>query len=478
MKMVHKIILGNVLVILFIAMGYAFSSQKFDLLQNKLNFVEVADSLNATLLMMRLSEKNYFLYKDASDLPLIRTDLAKSVTALNDEKKDMIRAIGEANFNALESSLNGYEQEIAKLEEAGVYTEEMQASLREAGRELREQSASMVRLEREQANNLITDSRKALLYFFSFILLIALTSTYFFFSKMFRSLRRIEKAANSISRGNFKKIKGKISKDEMGSVMAAINSMCEELGTRHEQLIQSRKLASMGVLTAGVAHELGNPLNNISMVAQNFIELYPHLPEAERLEYMNTVLQECERIRIIVQNLLDFSKPKTADFSMADINGLIRHACKLVQNMLDVSCIECRLTLGENLPLLLMDRNKIEEVLINLFTNAMHAMTCGGFVSITTSLDEKGDYVIIEVADNGSGISEEYLPQIFDPFFSTKGTEGTGLGLSISYSIIKNHNGKIDVKSREGGGTIFVISLPVSKEREGTDERLPNHGDR
>jgi two-component system NtrC family sensor kinase len=478
MKLVHKIILGNVIIIVFIALVYAFSYQKFDLLLDKLNFVEIADSLDETLLGMRLSEKNYFLYKDKSDLPLIRDDLIKIGRTLNDERKNIIRAVGKENFNKLESGLKRYELEVAKLEETEVYTQEMEESLRETGRDLRVQSASMVRLERLSVNQIISDSRKALFYFFCLVLVVALTTTYFFFSKMFKSLRRIEKTANAICEGNFCKIEGKISKDELGSVVGAINSMCEELGTRHEQLIQSRKLASLGVLTAGVAHEIGNPLNNISMVAQTYVELYKHLSAEDRLEYMQIVLQECERIRKIVQDLLDFSKPKESDFGVVDMNHLIRNSLKLVQNMMHVSGIESRLELAEGLPPVFIDKNRIVEVLVNLLTNAVHATPSGGTVSIRTKLAEGGGYVAVEVEDTGEGIPAEFLPNIFDPFFSTKGTLGTGLGLSISYGIIKKHNGKIDVKSEVGKGTTFVIQLPSHPKEETINERSQDHGDR
>ena len=478
MKLVHKIILGNVITIMFIALVYIFSYQKFDLLLDKLNFVEIADNLNATLLRMRLSEKNYFLYKDNSDIPLIRKDLIKIAESINAERQDLSRAIGLENFSRLELSLKNYEKEVGRLEISEVYTKNMEESLREAGRQLREQSASMIHLEREAVNKMISGSRRALFYFFGIVLAIALTTTYLFFSKMFRSLRKIEKTANAISAGNFNKIKGNVSNDELGSVLRAINHMCEELGTRHEQLIQARKLSSLGVLTAGVAHEIGNPLNNISMVAQNFIELYRDLEDEDKLDYMQSVLQESERIRKIVQDLLDFSKPKESDFAAADMNKLVKSCLKLVQNMFDVTCIEIRLDLAENLPPVFIDAHKIEEVIVNLLTNAVHAMSCGGTIAIRTRLSEKDDYVVVEFKDSGEGISPEFLPHVFDPFFSTKGTEGTGLGLSISYSIIKNHNGKIDVKSQLGEGTTFVIQLPVYNQEVTINAKIQDNGNR
>jgi signal transduction histidine kinase len=146
--------------------------------------------------------------------------------------------------------------------------------------------------------------------------------------------------------------------------------------------------------------------------------------------------------------------------------------------MIDISGIESRLALAEGLPPVYIDKNRIVEVLVNLLTNAVHATPSGGTVSIRTKLAEAGDYVEIEVEDTGKGIPPEFLPNIFDPFFSTKGTQGTGLGLSISYGIIKKHNGKIDVKSEVGKGTTFVIQLPSHQEEEKINERSQDHGDR
>ena len=258
--------------------------------------------------------------------------------------------------------------------------------------------------------------------------------------------------------------------------MKAINSMCEELKTRHEQLVQSKKLSSLGILTAGVAHELGNPLNNISMVAQAYCELYDHLGKKERVDYMKTVLEETQRIKNIVQNLLNFSKPKNADFKISDINNLIKHSLRLVQNVLHVSGIESHLDLQEELPLVFIDEDKIQGVLVNLVTNAIQSMSPGGKLSIRTKFTKYSDHIVIEIEDTGAGISPEFLSNIFDPFFSTKGTQGTGLGLSISYGIIKRHNGKIYAKSNVGVGSTFTIELPIYASKEDTDEWSQNYG--
>ncbi len=481
MKLVHKIILANTLGIISIVLVAAFSYHEFGLLLAKLRFVEIADTLNASFLEMRLSEKNFFLYKDTSALPSIKKQIQESYLTIESMRSNIVRAIGDVNFEKLHLSLKRYEKAI---EEVGESTEQtgnagsVEADVREAGRALRLFSEEMVRVERQDVNTIIAASKGTLLSFFGLVIFVAIVSSYLFFSRMFKNLRRIERTANSISEGNFERIEGKIPNNELGSAMAAINSMCEELKTGHEQLIQSRKLASLGTLTAGVAHELGNPLNNISMTAQTYLELVDRLSREDKIDYMKTVLDESERIRRIVQDLLDFSRTKERDFRVSDINGVVKSSLKLVQNMLDVSGIETRLELQENLPPVFIDENKIREVLVNLLTNAIHAMSAGDTVFLRTNLAESKDPVIIEIQDTGKGIPPEFLPHIFDPFFSTKGTEGTGLGLSISYGIIKKHKGAIKVRSKVGEGTTFTIELPIHTPKEVINERPANHGNR
>ncbi len=246
--------------------------------------------------------------------------------------------------------------------------------------------------------------------------------------------------------------------------------MSEELGHREEELIQSKKLASLGILTAGVAHELTNPLNNISMIAQTYAELYPKLGEHDRIEFMNKVDAETERIRKIVKNLLDFSKPKDANPNEADINMVVQKTLTLVQNMIDVSNIDTSIHLADGLPHVFVDEHQIQQVLVNLITNAVQAMTSGGRLVLSSRPGKKGNSVEIGVADTGKGIAPEFLPHIFDPFFSTKGEGGTGLGLSVSYGIIKNHHGEIRVDSMVGVGTTFTIELPQYNKEEKNNE--------
>ncbi len=470
MKIENKLIFSNIINGAFIILIGFFAFQNMSLVLTKLRFVEIADDLNASFLEMRLSEKNYFLFHDRKALTDIREKITSTMTTIEAEKDDIIRAIGGEDMRKLQSHLKVYSVVIKGASTKDTQDPDLEAKIRAAGKKLKEYSDSITRLERTRVNDIILSSKHILIFSFWAILFSALFIGHFISQKILRSLREIEKLAKSISEGNFNKIEGFRSNDELGAVIAAINSMSEELGHREEELIQSKKLASLGILTAGVAHELTNPLNNISMIAQTYEELYPKLSEHDRIEFMNKIDAETERIRKIAKNLLDFSKPKDANPNEADINVVVHKTLTLVQNMIDVSNIETSVHLADGLPHVFVDEHQIQQVMVNLITNAVQAMTSGGRLVISSRLGKKGNSVEIGVADTGKGIAPEFLPHIFDPFFSTKGEGGTGLGLSVSYGIIKNHRGEIRVDSMVGVGTNFTLELPQYNKEEKDNE--------
>jgi len=469
MKIENKLILSNIMNGAFIILIGFFAFQNMNLVLTKLRFVEIADDLNASFLTLRLSEKNYFLYHDRKALGEIREKIAETMDTIKTEKQDIIPAIGETDLKKLEMLLTSYADTIEETRSGGHPDPGLELRIRAAGKKLKEYSDSITRLERKRVSEIILNSKRILIISFWAILFSALFVGHFISQKILRSLREIEKLAKSISGGNFNKIEGFRSNDELGAVITAINSMSEELGHREEELIQSKKLASLGILTAGVAHEITNPLNNISMIAQTYAELYPTLAEPDRIEFMSKVDAETERIRKIVKSLLDFSKPKDANPAVAEINSIVHTTLTLVQNMIDVSNIETSIHLADGLPPVFVDEHQVQQVLVNLVTNAVQAMSTGGRLVISTRMGKNGNSVEIGVADTGKGIAPEFLPHIFDPFFSTKGEGGTGLGLSVSYGIIKNHHGEIRVDSKVGVGTTFTIELPRAPKEEGNN---------
>jgi signal transduction histidine kinase len=458
MKIVHKIMLANFINILLIALTSFFAYRNLDQVLTKLRFMEIADDLNSSFLEMRLAEKNLFLYGDTSALAEIQIKISSVFETIEDSRPNILRAIGQIKMDQLESSLANYRQ---ALTNAKVGDTIAQAGVREAGQRLGEFTRYVTTSEREEVSRIIAESRRRLFLSLALILLSAVGITHLMSSRVLSSLKEIERVTHLISEGDLTKIEKHTSQDECGLAISALASMAEELRNREEQVLEARKLASIGILIAGVAHEVGNPLNNISMMAQNFIDLYDGMSREEHIEYMKRVEEETERIQRIVKDLLDFARPKKPDLKERCINDVVHKSMQLVQNMICICNIDMELHLENKLPSVYIDEHQIQSVLINLLTNALHASSPGDRMRISTRFSPDTGHVEVEVEDNGKGIAPEVIPHIFDPFFTTKGASGTGLGLFVSYGIIKNHKGDMKVRSDLGAGACFTIELPV-----------------
>ena len=229
-----------------------------------------------------------------------------------------------------------------------------------------------------------------------------------------------------------------------------------------QQIRNSEKLASVGKLAAGVAHEINNPLGGILNCLYNLrkVGLSPKRQE----EYWASMEHGVRRVQKIVRQLLDFSQQHEPEFSPADINRIVDQVLALTTHLFAPNRIQLEAVLGHGLPSIMVDRHMIEQVLMNLILNAVQAMKNGGVLTIRTSVAE--GICRVEVRDTGSGIAPAAMPRIFDPFFTTKSEgEGTGLGLSVNLGIVERHGGKILVESEVGKGTTFTLCLPVSRER-------------
>ncbi len=227
-------------------------------------------------------------------------------------------------------------------------------------------------------------------------------------------------------------------------------------------MIQAVKLRALGDLVTGVAHEINNPL----MASDTLLHLLERDAEGNPASKRRVgLLKECNRrIERIVKELREFSRRAEFEFTAMDVNDAVSSVLAITQQQLLNQGIELRLSLRENLPPVLGDKNQIEQVLLNLISNALDAMegSLQRVMTIQTDLGKKGQQVRIEVGDTGIGMTAEQIEHIFNPFFTTKdSTKSTGLGLSISYRIVEDHHGKIDVKSTLHKGTTFTISLPV-----------------
>jgi PAS domain S-box-containing protein len=228
-----------------------------------------------------------------------------------------------------------------------------------------------------------------------------------------------------------------------------------------DQLVQAEKLSSIGLLAAGVAHEVNTPLAVISSQAQLAMRQMP--PEDSLSRTLDKIVKQAFRASEIVNNLLKFSRVSGSEYSELDLNKLVRETLSLVEPMLRASKITVNAQLCPTLPMVYANPGKLQQVFMNLIINAKDAMPHGGELTIATDCEDS--LVRAEVSDNGVGISPEHLSKIFDPFFTTKSTSrGTGLGLAVTYGIIRELMGKIEVQSALGRGTSFRVELPVARK--------------
>ncbi len=224
------------------------------------------------------------------------------------------------------------------------------------------------------------------------------------------------------------------------------------------QLVQSEKLAAIGQLTAGIVHDVKNPLTVVKGMAELLLT-EGSIPEEIR-EEITLIRDSSQKANVILTDLLTFARQSKPEMEERDIRETVEAALRLTAYPLRKAHIELSKDLPEQSVMMTYDNQQIEQVLVNLINNAVHAMKDGGKLRI--NLSQAKGVVAIAVEDTGIGIPQENLRRIFDPFFTTKPEgEGTGLGLSVSYGIISNHNGRIEVQSKVGEGTTFTILLPV-----------------
>jgi PAS domain S-box-containing protein len=265
---------------------------------------------------------------------------------------------------------------------------------------------------------------------------------------------------------------------ELRSVLVSVAPLMDEAGgqqgvlgiardiTERKQLEQqvqnSERLASIGQLAAGVAHEINNPLGGILNCLYN-IRKGTLTPERVQ-EYLHFMEDGLQRVQRIVRQLLDFSQQRELELALADLHPILDRVAVLTEHVFIERQAVLKKQYDETLPQLLVDAPMIEQVIMNLVLNAVQSLQKGGYVSLKTRKYEDACEIVIE--DNGCGIASHVRPHIFDPFFTTKGTgEGTGLGLSVSLGIVQRHGGEMVVESEEGKGTRFVVRLPLVRSR-------------
>jgi len=278
-----------------------------------------------------------------------------------------------------------------------------------------------------------------------------------------KPVEQLVKATKIVASGDLEYKINMSQNDELGHLGRSFNDMTSKLVTAQRQLYQSDKLASLGRLTSGIAHEINNPLTGVLSFSSMLLKRDDCKDEVR--DDLEVIVRETKRCRDIVKRLLDFARQEPPKKSNVNINEVIERTVTILSNQLKLKNISTRIKIADKLPVIKADANQLQQVFINLFVNAADAIDGKGgeiYVSATSGTMNGRDYITIEVTDFGCGIPRENLTKIFDPFFTTKGQKGTGLGLAVVWGIVEKHDGKIEVQSEVGKGTTFTLRLPIN----------------
>lgn len=462
----HKVLLGIVLSLVGVGTLGAVSYYYLRQLEETLALAEGVDDLQSDVLEIRRSEKNYLLYGLGAD----RVESLRYVDQAISRARGLLRrkpgaelpggtlGSGRARLTGLLVRMEAYRDGFRAL---GSPHDPRAENVRMLGKELVADTQLLVGRLRGHILEIVSALRRQLVFSTAALLGVGLFLAWLMGRRILHALGLIEKATTRVVKGDFSPLPLEGAEAESRHVLEALNHMICELESRQNQLVQEKKLASLGVLTAGIAHQLNNPLNNIFTSCQLLRESGAHGGDAGFPEEMlRNIHQEVLRARDIVRGLLDFARQ--SDFSLKPVS------------LADVVGRAVALVAGETPPGLRIDVDvppadgrRLQEVCINLLLNAIQAVSrLPGRISVTARRDELAAQAVLRVRDSGDGIPEAGLGRIFDPFFTLKGVgKGTGLGLSVAFGIIRRHGGTISVESREGEGSCFTVRLPLGAHK-------------
>lgn len=447
-----------------------------------------------TALEIRRFEKNYFLYAQAADLAETQSFVARSRTLLKDNAALFRTLAGEARLAELDAALARYAARIEAL--AGSLPDEATArEIRQLGKEIVVAAETLAEAERKALQTKLDRHRQLLTASMIVVAVLVIVIGQHLTRRVGRTLKTMEDNMEAVAAGRLTRLDMPVEEREIASLTQAFNHVLSELQLRQGQLVRSEKLAALGTMLSGVAHELNNPLSNIGTSTQILAEEIESLAEEEKVgagetasgglphrvetaylrELIGQIDAETWRARHIVRSLLDYARDRAFQRSPVTLRALVEELVRLMRGRIAVGVrIHIEMAEGLSVP---ADRQRLQQLFINLLDNALHALGESGEIFIQAqkiaSADARGallfgqcpttpESVEILVRDTGVGIPAEVLPRIFDPFFTTKEVgQGVGLGLFIVFEIVEEHGGCIAVDSSPGHGTTFRIYLPL-----------------
>ncbi|RJQ16705.1 MAG: sensor histidine kinase [Nitrospiraceae bacterium] len=414
------------------------------------------------VLDLRRLEKNYMLFRDKTSFDRLNDALAgfnnlapfclycvQYTTAIN-------------NLISVYNKITGMENDLQGI-----------------GNTLEETTDRIARSERQKVNAFFSSTQRLLLIALILLCTFGPLLVYQTASYIVTPIKRLADITRKISQGDMT-LRAPIKEhDETYTLAVSFNRMLDHLQlTRsslekslellHEKHVEVEKRASLGFLVSGVAHELNNPLNNISLTAETMKEDLNELSAEELKEHIQDIISQSERAKHIIEDLLDFAGArKSTAMEKTDIINVLAESINLVANQLKVSHIHLKKDIHKTPVFIRGNQSKLEEIFVNIMVNAIHAMKGSGDLSICAGPDGQGKFITVEISDTGCGIPGKDLKNIFEPFYTTKQSGGgTGLGLAVTHSLVEKHSGDINVRSKVGEGTTFTVRFPLYEETD------------
>jgi two-component system, NtrC family, sensor kinase len=437
-------------------------------IDKKIAFSFIISELFDAALEMRRFEKNYIIYKDKNDY-LENLEYIERAEMILRENKDAIKKLSpDINILQMEKLLHDYKtsmkiyHERAKKDSVDGYI--VEGKIRNYGKNLVDITENLSNAEKMYIQKLIVNAGNIRIASVGFLIIIGIFMSRYLSQMVVRPLQQLEDGMKKISEGNFTTLSVRSSDQEIISLSNAFSRMMQEIELRQKRfMMQSEKLITLGTMVSGVAHDMNNPLSNIYSSCQILHEEIEDADLEHKKEMLGQIESEVERAKMMVQSLLEFSRK--AEFKRKNylLKNILEETIRLLHGDLP-SSVEIQSDIPEDAAVC-VDKQRIQQVFINLIKNAVDAMNDGGVVAISAENVDSSNGVLVRVRDNGVGIEAEKLGNIFDSFFTTK-EGGSGLGLYITREIIEEHQGWIEVESTHGDGTVFSLMLPAKEETE------------
>lgn len=494
---------------LILAVLILFGYLNFIEVRKEILFLELSATIRSKTLQLRRHEKNFFLYGDLKELDAVHAYLKEITVHLQEPAgrgKDLrgLKAIVEGygrTFVKIESIVRELQDEFdsngtfrssemlpliksVSLDNPLMSAEVLRRSyslpegyillkeltdldgeinvLRKHGEDMISFSREFDKTARGNVDRAVSITQVVILFLLPMFLLLSFSISLIISRKIVNRLIILTRAMERASEGNFTHVPGSGGGDEVDVLIERFNSLERQLKEREREILESKKLVAIGTLASGVAHELNNPLSNIYTTAQRLKKKVGDEHPPFIAKGLDDIFDQTLRVKAIVSELLEFARGREPRPGRVEVNELIRNAYLHIADMEGSEKVRFSLKSPEDKITASLDPEQMEQVFVNLFRNAVEAMPDGGELDVGVELGNMLKSLVLRVSDTGKGMSRESIKKIFEPFYTTK-DKGTGLGLAIVYNIVRKHGGDIRVRSEEGEGSTFTISLPLEK---------------